>query len=190
MPSVTQQIKDYFGDTLKPVGVSSSLTSLLPKETLDYLQQVGLPDFKQLQYGDATSFEFSLENQHLTEIEGKRLIVIRYDEPEQLCIAEKTGEVYAVYPYIIDSTISRQVFVNIEIQKYLLCQIVLLQNMETLYNLSAKIREADIELIAELQTQREVYLGQVENEISEIDRTALNAGSWWIKTLFDLRYMY
>jgi hypothetical protein len=189
MEDVVQEIKQYFGNLLTCVTISTDVKLLLPQPTVEYLQNIGLPDLKGMT--EHPVFELSLSKDHVLEVDGQKLVIIQREEPALICIELYSGELYATYPDASDSDTTRTVFVNSDIQRYMLCHIVVLRDIDTRNQLLEEIRIAGSDTRKDLRKQYEVMIDQIAYQFTQIDSKALVSGeTWWSMALFDLKYMY
>ncbi len=204
MTPIEDQIRHFWGEQLKPITLPAHIGPVLPRETVLFLENVGLPQDRRLEEDHALHLKF---DQAFSELQ-----TLPVEQTDYVLIGERVwrsyshnvrlskvglrggdGELYFLHYRQGDQFNVH--LANSSVQQFLACAAIWLAVSSDLnkyfpmrFGKSAKVRNED---------KREEEVGRqgileglttLKEEIRSIDPKALNKerNGFWIETLFDL----
>lgn len=91
---IDRKITDFWGTSLSPVSISESLKSQMPEDTISYLQEIGLPDWKRLPNTLNVRFNLNSTDMTIIEFQSSQYIVLGDFHEEKIGMVPQVGGIY------------------------------------------------------------------------------------------------
>lgn len=162
----------YAEEKLSPLPANAVQSLELSAETTDFLISTGLPINDQtIRDRLYTHFYSDLQRSPRFSIAGQQYVAIAENKPVQICLAARSGEVYA-----IDKARNKKQFVNSSVQNFLSFTQIYLDAWDVFEN-------GD-------DAQGTKAVKELKREMRQLDPKALSRGAWWDEVVADKELMF